>query len=135
VSREEPFAKRAAQFCLIAPLLVVGITIITRNAARAHEGTDGTYQFCLTGASVAHFSGSWSVQNSRLYLLVTECVDGNRDEIGEKIEEAFRAYCCCRRPEVPGQNVLPSSRNEYVGSHACSRHGKRCGHTDPGRVA
>ncbi len=181
---QQPFARKAAQFCLIAPLVVFGFNLIARNAARAHEGTalmigvfsailvlaglvsgiialagirkhgprgilgmsivgillgvlcimavvsvfrlasrgallikgdqglqeqligtwecrngegadetviwlilssDETYQFAATGAAVAHVSGSWSVQDGRLHLPVSEFVDGNRAEMGEKM--------------------------------------------------
>jgi hypothetical protein len=47
--------------------------------------TDGTFRRLTTGGSVANFSGTWSVQNKRIYLLVNEFVEGNRAAIGNKI--------------------------------------------------
>jgi hypothetical protein len=46
---------------------------------------EGSFRFVLSGASIADFSGKWSVQNRRLYLNVESIVEGNAERIGKRI--------------------------------------------------
>jgi hypothetical protein len=46
---------------------------------------DGKFHFQLTGDGIADFSGTWRVQNKRLYLQVDAFVEGNREAVGSMV--------------------------------------------------